>query len=543
MSAMDKDSIRFAKVGEPRLLIARVPAEYAEADEDVYAFATPIMARAGGFMVCMPVNVFAGPALVAGTRADDEADIGPSFRHSAPLVEELEDGSEGLTGFETEFILLDLSDTALSWFSEYDPVTDSTRDIIVFMQERPEGLPEIQAVLKLATEWADESSLSRANFYSAREEQEQEAAPKVRTRKAPALKRPTVAGLADQVATMAAQMNSMMTLMQEAQTQKVTATLATVPSPTRRELEVPQMPASGRGWNAGSTPATPKNLAHLVGPPPKVRHSLVQFQEQEQKDEPVDPFAPAPDPVVAALSQQSLALTTLVSHLTGQSGDPMIDLAMGSSSQGTSTTRGVARRERMISSLATGTSNFWIQFQQQMSRRMHPSRAVPKTEEELRDQGLSMYSYLERFGGYKGQRDLGLITWIVAAAVDAAAAQNFSAVKEHLALLVCSLEQAAIDGSWDTAYLISLAPDPPQQLFQERMSSMSGLRVFAPIMPGEWAAVHLSYLKELDLLMTKKSELKKTQKPDPKGQNSDQTESPKRPRRYPKKAKASSEAE
>ena len=74
----------------------------------------------------------------------------------------------------------------------------------------------------------------------------------------------------------------------------------------------------------------------------------------------------------------------------------------------------------MIAALASGTSTFWLQFQQQMQRRMFPSRPVPKSEEEVREGSVSLYTYLERFGGFKGQRDLGLISWIVAAAVDAA---------------------------------------------------------------------------------------------------------------------------
>ena len=69
---------------------------------------------------------------------------------------------------------------------------------------------------------------------------------------------------------------------------------------------------------------------------------------------------------------------------------------------------------------------------------------------------------------------------------------------------------------------------------------MSGLRVFAPIMPGEWAAVHLSYLKELDLLMTKKSELRRGGRAEAKAavDAGQEANSPKRKTRFPKKPKA-----
>ena len=537
---MEKDNIRFAERREPRILLALVPAHLSLSGQDALAFALPLMERAGGFMVAMPIDVFTDDVLISGKMAEDDAEVGPSLRTTTLLVEEDEDGSERVTGLEVEFLLIDLADTTLSWFAEYDPVTDSHKDIVGFSLERPDCIPEVASALKLAKEWAAETDAVRANFYSAREEQDVPITAKAKAKKAPLAKRNTVASLADQVSVLSAQMQSMMSVMQELIPKSSSATPAPEPALSRRELEVPAMPPLGGTRSAPPVLATPKNLAGLVGPPPKVKWDLGKEAPQGLPDEPHDPFAPHQDPVVSALSQQSQALTSLVAHLTSHSGDPMTDLALGQSGQASASTRGVARRERMIATLAAGTSNFWLQFQQQMARRLYPSRPVPKSEEEIRDLSVSMYTYLERFGGYKGQRDLGLITWIVAAAVDAAANQNFPAVKEHLALLVCSLEQSAIDGSWDTAYLISLAPDPPQQLFQDRMSSMSGLRVFAPIMPGEWAAVHLSYLKELDLLMTKKSELRKGVRAEAKAaaDAGQETGSPRRKNRFPKKPKA-----
>jgi hypothetical protein len=113
-------------------------------------------------------------------------------------------------------------------------------------------------------------------------------------------------------------------------------------------------------------------------------------------------------------------------------------------------------------------------------------------------------------------------------------------VREHLSLLVCSLEQAAMDGTWETAFLISLAPDPPSQLFQDRISNMSGMKAFCPIMPTEWAATHLAYLKELDILLTRKSEIKKAPRPGKAApEDAEKDASPKRKPRFPKKPKAS----
>lgn len=83
-------------------------------------------------MLAVPVDVFTGECLISGEMADDDAEVGPHLRTSALLVEEGEDGMEKITGIEVEFLLVDLSDMALSWMTEYDPVTGSTMEIIGF---------------------------------------------------------------------------------------------------------------------------------------------------------------------------------------------------------------------------------------------------------------------------------------------------------------------------------------------------------------------------------------------------------------------------
>lgn len=99
---------------------------------EVVAFAIPVMKRPGGFMLAVPVDVFTGECLISGEMADDDVEVGPHLRTSALLVEEGEDGMEKITGIEVECLLVDLSDMALSWMTEYDPVTDSTMEIIGF---------------------------------------------------------------------------------------------------------------------------------------------------------------------------------------------------------------------------------------------------------------------------------------------------------------------------------------------------------------------------------------------------------------------------
>ena len=249
-------------------------------------------------------------------------------------------------------------------------------------------------------------------------------------------------------------------------------------------------------------------------------------------------------PVLSALASQSSALTALVAHLTG-GGDVMHDLSSSSSGSASLSSRGVARRERMQNELAARTSTFFLQVQQQIFKRMNPAKQVPQSLEDLVAANNSMTAYLERYGGYKSARDAGLALWVAAHAMDCASVGDFAGTKEYLALLCAALEQSALDGSWGLAWVLTLMDDPPAMLFAERMQLVVGHgRPFAPTVPPNWAATSLAYLREIEVLVTRKSEIK-SQKPVPKQKpdaDSDQP-SPKRKQKFPKKPKDAADRE
>eukprot|EP00435_Cladocopium_sp_Y103_P022474 s2365_g5.t1 len=100
-----------------------------------------------------------------------------------------------------------------------------------------------------------------------------------------------------------------------------------------------------------------------------------------------------------------------------------------------------------------------------------------------------------------------------------------------VALTMASIEQAALDGNkWEVAWLLS---DPPPGVFTTRpASSNPRLKTFAPLCPADWAATALSYVKELDIINTRRSEAI----PNKKGKKEDDKEpGPKRPPCTPKK--------
>ena len=179
-------------------------------------------------------------------------------------------------------------------------------------------------------------------------------------------------------------------------------------------------------------------------------------------------------------------------------------------------TKGVQRRDRMMSDLALERSQYFLQFQQQLHRRMQPTKPVPTTLEECAASDVSLLTYLERYGGYKQQRQLGYVMWLLGHICDAANQGNLHQIREHVALAICAVEQAAKDsGDWNLAFMLALTSDPPAAMFQERMTSMttSG-RAFGPLTPAPWAATALSYMKEMEILTTRKTEVKK-QKEEP----------------------------
>lgn len=127
-----------------------------------------------------------------------------------------------------------------------------------------------------------------------------------------------------------------------------------------------------------------------------------------------------------------------------------------------------------MASLSDGSSQFFLQLQQQLHRRMMPSAPIPQTENELQAAQLSMLVYLERFGGYKDQRSLGMTMWLLAHCVDSAARGDLHACREHLAFTTAAIEQVAVDqGDWSLGFLQSLVAEPPITVFQQRQQHLA----------------------------------------------------------------------
>ena len=539
---MEKEVIRYAKDADASLVVWRPPASLLKQETVPCCLLIPVMSRSGGMLCAIPENFLATGVLLDGLSSAEGALLGPSRSFEAEmLVEDEFTGQVSVLEAPGMFLVLDLDDSCLGAFEPYDYSTELPQDCVPFLKERPDSLPNIVGVIEEINNWIALVSDSRLHFYSAREEEE--AAPKAApgAKKAPP-KRTSNAALAEQVAALAAQIQ-MIAKQQEVFAKAQNPTLGSAIPAGDHALQVPtvqRLPALSAGLGLSTTPA--KQSLALVGPPPKTKAVTVLGVEEEEQGGGGDALQiggePAASPIVAAISQQSMALTQLVAHLAG--GDPIGELSSSSASSSGLNTKGVARREKMQAELAGRTSNFFMQLQQQLHKKMNPSRPIPQSEAELAASSLSMTSYMERYGGYRNNKEMGMAMWIASHAVDAASQNDFRATKEYLSLLVIAMEQATLDGNWSVASILSLLESPPNQVFQERAQAVALMdRPFSPLVPPSWAATALAYLKEIEVLTNRKSEMKVI-KPAKGDQESPGPPSPKRRPKFPKKPKGAS---
>lgn len=254
--------------------------------------------------------------------------------------------------------------------------------------------------------------------------------------------------------------------------------------------------------NIPGPPRTQARAAPGLLASPQVKKRLEVLELENEKI-----AAPMEDSSLAkAVLAQSQALTTLVTQIAHASSDPMSDLSGSSTTPGS---RGSMGRARLQSELAAHRGSFFTSVLAQMARRMNPTSSVEASPKELLERGVSGVKYLERFGGYGKQRDLGCLQFQVMQIFDYLMDENLMAARDLVALLAITLEQMNMDGGrLDLAAVVCLHEDPPASIFQMRhLSSTSRSRAFAPLADQKLVTVALAYLKELDVIQSKRLEL------------------------------------
>jgi hypothetical protein len=102
-----------------------------------------------------------------------------------------------------------------------------------------------------------------------------------------------------------------------------------------------------------------------------------------------------------------------------------------------------------------------------------------------------------------------MILYQVMSVLDFMQADNWGAARDGLALLAVCLDQAVLDnGKFDLAALLTLQEAPPSTIFVNRHQSMlSRSRAFSPLAGQKWVTVALAFIKEMDVITTKRQEI------------------------------------
>ena len=106
----------------------------------------------------------------------------------------------------------------------------------------------------------------------------------------------------------------------------------------------------------------------------------------------------------------------------------------------------LGQERKVQEELAAHTGAFMLAVAQNGFRRMFPSQPVPRTLEELMQEPrpFQFSAYLERYGGYQQQRDLGVMMFMLSQVADLMLAGNYLGAMDRLALVLVSISWATV---------------------------------------------------------------------------------------------------
>lgn len=500
------------------------------AEEDTAAvLAMVVFTRKEGFLVALPELALPAEALVVGNSAGAEDLVGPSLAVEvccAVLDEEaITRHPSTLEGKTISVVLVDFSHEA---FSSLFLVEDKQTldELTPFDLLEAFSVPDPANLVARASAWAqgrEAEPTDRIQFYSADEVPETPplapSAKRASRRKAPGVgtdggvpgvtkKKATVASLAENMETLLSTLPAITQKLQDLQERTEAIETRDQRGPDRVSALRKPLGGSATSGLLAPSQATASLLQQM--PPPRntsssAKPQKVTFSQTEAQEYAMETNGEGSD-LAKAMLEQSKALMTLVAQLASSQGDPMYDLGTSTSSL---STKGALSRARLQNELAAHRGTFFNSVIHSMARRMNPALQSEVELSVLKDRGVSPTLYLERFGGYGKCRDIGFINWQVAMVMNYMMEENFMAAKDALSLLFVCLEQTSMDGgSMQVGLLLSLQEDPPQSLFTNRSLATAALpRPFAPTAHQRWITTALQYLKEMDVISTRRAEV------------------------------------
>ena len=528
------------------------------AEEDT----TPVLAmvvftRKEGLLLALPELALPAEVLAAGNVAGNRDLVGPSLAVEvccAVLDEEaITRHPTTLEGKTMSIVLVDFSAEAVPGVFSIDS-KQALEEVTPFDIMEVFTVPDPDDLIAKATAWASGQTtkpLDRIQYYSA--DEVSETPPRTAPKRAPrrraqapgsdggvpaaAKRRPTVASLAESMDALLTTLPAITEQLQNLQ-ERTEAMEAKEPKAPDRASAL-RKPLGGLAMSGLSKPSTEPAALLRQMPPPRSSSSSakpqrVTFSEGEAQEY-AQEFNGESTDLTKAVLEQSRALTSLVAQLASSHGDPMQDLGSSSSSL---STKGALSRAKLQTELAAHQGTFFTSVIQSMARRMNPALPSEVELSTLKERGVCPTMYLERFGGYGRCRDIGFINWQVAMVMNYMMEENHAAARDALSLLFVCLEQTSMDGgSMQVGLLLSLQEDPPQALFTNKSLANAALpRPFAPTAHQRWVTTALQYLKEMDVISTRRMEIaggKNTDKSITAAANSDGPANP-NPKKKPK---------
>ena len=512
-------------------------------DGDAECTVLVLRKRPGGLLIAMPVEFLPEAMVAAGNLGGEETIFGPSFTCRVPAIV-LDNGAIATTGTDVDVRVVDCLVDVVHSIRNFEAGEEIAYG---FDADHPYALPSVDMLMALVVQWAEGLTAQRMAFYTPAEEgatpvlssgpETPEAAAvlpiaaKPKTRK-PGASRPSGGGDGGQdqkpkkvtTASLAAGLDSLMSTLPTltnqvaALAQKQEAIEARMTSGYAQSNPLLSQPLGG---SLALTAPSVATAAKELSMPPRTQHRLglgmlasptlqtpaeVAELEKEKLGGQIQSIPTSGDALAAAVLAQSKALTTLVGQIASASSDPMAELTQASGAG----TRGAAGRNRLQAELASHRGSFFQSVTASMARRMMPTSSPDATPMELLSRGVSGVQYLERFGGYGRNRELGQLQYQAMTMFDFLMADNIPAAKDTLALMVVAIEQMNLDGGRsDLATLLCLQEDPPSSIFVNRhLSTTSRARAFAPLADQRWITTcALAYLKELEVISAKRLEL------------------------------------
>ena len=514
-----------------------------------------LMKRSDGMLLVLPGAFLPEDLVERGNLGEDGAVFGPSSRFAIPTVI-VEGGLAQRTGEFVDVLVVDCLPQIVQHMRHFS----AGEEIIYgFDDDSPYALPSLVELLPMVQAWLMDLP-DLAEYYTPAEEEE--VLPATRRAKSapttpqhrrkqplggatslggtPKAKRVTTASLAEEMKSLMQSLPLISSQLASLSSRQDQMESRMIPVPTAETTLSRPLGAALESQAAPSVAA----LAKTVGQPPRTltkpsvgllatelpeTPAELSALEMEKPLEFQQSQAVQDSTLAAAVLEQSRVLTALVAQIASTQSDPMTDLASSSSSG----TRGTLGRAKLQAELAAHKGTFFNAVLQAISRRMAPTTPIDLDPTTLAHRGISGLKYLERFGGYSRQRELGQLQYQTMTAFDYLLEGNIPAAKDTIALLAVSIEQSCLDnGRMELATLLCLQEDPPMSVFQNRQISMtSRARSFAPLADQRWVTVALAYLKEMETISSKRQELTGVKQPPDAGDQNPKA----RPKGQPKR--------